>query len=183
MPTARLTGALVFGLVLALASCGGGSSDGSSTSASSSPTAAPTASSTSTTEAESESGGGSSSEERCTKLNDAAAQLELVPLFLQLNTPDNVIAVRGKLLGDLDLDEFFRAMVTLHQLDGSTSPLGDPSAAIDVYERAAVNARPLFETPRPDQADINTYQDSLGDPGAFLSYQTPIAAAISEAGC
>lgn len=184
VPTPRLTGALVLGLALVLASCGGGGSSEGSSSAAASPAPASTASSTSTTEADSESEDGARFDRStCVELDEAAEQLELAPIFLELDSPENITAARAKLLGDLDLDAFYRAMVTLHRLDGSDGPLGDPSAAIDVYEEAAVNARPLFEVANPNQADINAYQASLGDPGAFLSNQSPIAAALSDAGC
>jgi hypothetical protein len=184
VPTPPFAGALVLGLALVLASCGGGSTEGSSSGANASPTTASTANSRSTTEADAESEGGIRLDpSACAELNEAAAQLDLAPVFLQLDSPEDVAAARAKLLGDLDLDVFYRAMVTLHQLDGFDGPLGDPSSAIDVYEEAAVKALPLFEVANPNQADINAYQASLGDPGAFLSYQSPIAAALSDAGC
>jgi len=177
----RTTGALVVGAALALSACSGGSGGGAS-SGSASTTEARRASTTTTTEAETEPAPGGPGG-ICTKLGLAADQLANVPIFLHLDSPQNVVAVREQQLGAVDLDVFFRAMVTLHQLDGSPSPLGDPRHGIDVYERAAVDAKGLFAAPVPDQAAINAYQDSLGDPATFLGHQTSIAAALTEAGC
>lgn len=180
VPNRRSTGSLLVGLVLALSACGGGggqSGDGASAGDGTSTTAVREARTTTTTVDPGAPGG------ICTRLDEAAEQLDQVPLFLQLTTPDNVNAIKAKLIGDLDLDEFFRAMVVLHQLDGSSSPLGDPRDAINAYERAAVEAKPLFAAPSPSQASINAYQDVIGDPGTFLAHQTPIAAALTEAGC
>jgi len=178
VPNPRSTGSLLVGLVLALSACGGGQSgDGASAGEGTSTTAVREARTTTTTIDPGGPGG------ICTRLDEAAEQLDQVPLFLQLTTPDNVNAIKAKLIGDLDLDVFFRAMVVLHQLDGSTSPMGDPRDAIDAYERAAVEAKPLFASENPSQASINAYQDEIGDPGTFLAHQTPIAAALTEAGC
>ena len=185
------SGGVVVGLVLVLAACGGGSEASSSSGGGTRPAAAPASGASSTTEAESESepesesGSGTASRGAiaCDELDDAAEQLASVEYLLLLDTPDHARAIKTNLVGDLDLTEFLTAMRTLHQLDPYGGPLGDPRTAIETYEAAALAARDLFAVEPITQAAINVYQDSLGDPAAFLSQQTAITGALAEAGC
>ena len=119
----------------------------------------------------------------CTAVKDAAAQLLMVQLLAQLRDPDAVEAIRTKQIGNLDIDAFLAAMHTLHALDGYSSVLGDPKAAIDVYETAGKAARTLFATEPVTQAAIETYNQNVGTLTEFLGHQGAIAGAMDAAGC
>lgn len=119
----------------------------------------------------------------CTKIKAAAVELLSLQLLAQLKTPENVEAVRTKQIGNLDIDTFLGAMHDLHALDGSASPLGDPKAAIEFYEKAGNAAKVLFATKPVTQAAIDTYNQNVGTVGDFLSRQISISAAIDQAHC
>lgn len=119
----------------------------------------------------------------CTRIKQAAVQLLAVQFLAQLRTPDTIAAVKGKQIGDLDLDAFLAGMHDLHALDGYASALGDPKAAIDTYEDAANAAKVLFATEPMTQAAIDAYNAKVGTVGEFLSHQVAISAAIGAAGC
>ncbi len=107
----------------------------------------------------------------------------MVQLLAQLRTPDAIEAVRTKQIGNLDLDAFLAAMHTLHALDGRSSVLGDPKAAIDTYETAGKAAQVLFATDPMTQAAIDTYNQNVGTLTEFLGHQGAIAGAMDAAGC
>jgi hypothetical protein len=119
----------------------------------------------------------------CDDIRSAATKLVMVQLLAQLTTPDTVEAIRTGQVGGLDLDTFLTAMGELHALDSFSSPLGDPKAAIDLYEKAARAAKVLFETEPITQAAIDTYNQNVGTVGDFLGHQIAISGAIEEAGC
>jgi len=75
------------------------------------------------------------------------------------------------------------ALQVLHALDSYSSPLGDPKAAIDTYEKAGEAAQVLFATEPITQAAIDTYNESLGTVGEFIGHQAAIAGAMDEACC
>src|SRR5258706_5520413 len=72
----------------------------------------------------------------CAKVKAAAVELLDVQFLAQLKTADTIAAVKAKQIGNLDIDAFLSAMHDLHALDSYSSALGDPKAAIDVYETA-----------------------------------------------
>jgi hypothetical protein len=119
----------------------------------------------------------------CARIEAAARQLLAIQLLAQLNSPDTVEGIRAQTIGNLDLDAFLAAMHDLHALDSHASPLGDPKAAIDVYEKAGEAAQVLFATDPITQAAIDTYNENVGDVAAFLGHQIAISGAIDEAGC
>lgn len=119
----------------------------------------------------------------CAAIALAGQQLLAVQLLAQLKTPDAVESIRSKQFGNLDLDTFLAALDELHALDAYASPLGDPKAAIDVYEKAAKAAQVLFATEPITQAAIDTYNLNVGTVGEFLSHQVAIAGAVDAAGC
>jgi hypothetical protein len=119
----------------------------------------------------------------CTTIKAAAVQLLSVQLLAQMTTPDAVASIKAKEIGSLDLDAFLSAMHDLHALDGYSSPLGDPKAAIDFYETAGKAAQVLFATDPMTQAAIDTYNKDVGTVGDFLGHQTAIAGAMDAAGC
>ena len=110
-------------------------------------------------------------------------QLLGVQLLAQLRSPDTAESIRDKAFGNLDLDAFLAAMDELHALDGQSSVLGDPKAAIEVYEEAAQAAKTLFDTDPITQEAIDAYNEHVGDVGPFLGHQTAIAGAMDSAGC
>jgi hypothetical protein len=119
----------------------------------------------------------------CAAINTAAQQLLAIQFLAQLNTPDVIESIKTKEIGNLDLDAFLGAMHELHALDGYSSVLGDPKAAIDLYENAAKAAQVLFATNPMTQDAITTYSHSIGTPTEFLQRQVAISGAISAAGC
>lgn len=119
----------------------------------------------------------------CASVTAATAQLLAVQLLAQLTTPDAIEAIKTKQIGNLDLDKFLAAMGDLHALDGQTSVLGDPKAAIDVYQKAAKAAKVLFATEPVTQAAIDTYNSNVGTVADFIGHQAAIAGAIDAAGC
>jgi hypothetical protein len=119
----------------------------------------------------------------CTSIKAAAVQLLSIQLLAQLTTPDAVASIKAKEIGNLDLDAFLSAMHDLHALDSYASPLGDPKAAIDLYETAGNAAKVLFATDPMTQAAIDTYNKNVGTVGDFLGHQTAIAGAMDAAGC
>jgi len=127
--------------------------------------------------------GQSAGQVECAAITTAGQQLFAVQLLAQLTTPDTIEAIRDKEIGNLDLDAFLSAMGELHALDAYTSPLGDPKAAIDVYEKAGAAAKVLFATEPITQAAIDTYNQNVGTVGDFLGRQIAISGAIDEAGC
>ena len=119
----------------------------------------------------------------CTAIRTAAQQLLMVQLLAQLRTPDAIEPIRTKKIGNLDVDVFLAGMHDLHALDSYASPLGDPKAAIDFYEKAGQAAKVLFATDPITQAAIDTYNQNVGTVAEFLSHQTAISGAIGAAGC
>ena len=184
MRTRFLAATVIFGLAVTLAACGGGSSDASSSDGGGSndqTTTAPTS-----TDKGSDSGSDSGSkggDVDCKELKTAAQQLLSIQMLAQLDTPENVAAVKDGTIGNYDADQFKAGMETLHQLDGYSSPLGDPKEAIDAYEAAAESAQALFDADPPTQAALDDYMASIGTTGEFLGHQTAIAGALDEAGC
>ena len=106
-----------------------------------------------------------------------------VQLLAQMRDPDGVDAVKSKTIGDFDPDEFLAALHDLHALDGQTSVMGDPKAAIDAYEDAAQAAKTLFATKPVTQAAIDTYNTHVGTIAEFLGHQGAIAGAMDSAHC
>jgi hypothetical protein len=119
----------------------------------------------------------------CAKVKAAAVELLDVQFLAQLNTADTIAAVKAKQIGNLDIDKFLSAMHDLHALDSYASALGDPKAAIDVYETAGNAAKTLFAVSSPTQADIDAYNVNVGTATAFLGHQIAIAGAMDAAGC
>lgn len=120
----------------------------------------------------------------CAAIRAAGEKLIGIQLMAQLTTPETVASIKDKQIGNLDLDALLAALAVLHALDGYTSPLGDPKAAIDHYEKAARAAKVLFATDPVSQAAIDAYNtEHVGTVADFLSRQAAIAGAIGEAGC
>ena len=120
----------------------------------------------------------------CTKVKAAVAKIVVsVQLLAQMRDPDGVAAVKSKTIGDFDPDEFLAALKDLHALDGQTSVLGDPKAAIDAYEQAGQAAKTLFATDPVTQAAVDEYNKSVGTITDFLGHQGAIAGAMDAAGC
>ncbi len=116
-------------------------------------------------------------------MKTAAQKLLMVQLLAQLRTPDTIEQIRTKQIGGLDLDAFLAAMHDLHALDAYSSPLGDPKAAIDFYEKAGKAAQVLFAADPITQAAIDTYNENVGTVAEFLGHQIAIAGAMDAAGC
>ena len=106
-----------------------------------------------------------------------------VQLLAQMRDPAGVDAVQSKTIGDFDPDEFLAALHDLHALDGQTSVMGDPKAAIDAYEEAGQAAKTLFATKPVTQAAIDTYNTHVGTIAEFLGHQGAIAGAMDSAHC
>jgi len=157
-------------LIVLLAACGGGTTPSSATSSAPSQPPASTA----------PAGNGAVD---CTVVKAAAQKLLMIQLLAQLTTPDNVASIKSKQIGDLDIDAFLAAMHDLHALDAVSSALGDPKAAIDVYEQAGKAAQVLFATDPVTQAAIDTYMKNVGTVSDFLGHQVAIAGAIDAAHC
>ena len=119
----------------------------------------------------------------CVKVKAAAQELLSIQFLAQLKTADTIEQIKTKQIGNLDLDRFLAAMHDLHALDGYTSPLGDPKAAIDIYEGAGQAAQVLFATDPMTQAAIDTYDLKVGTVADFLGHQVAIAGALDTAGC
>ena len=119
----------------------------------------------------------------CAAIKTAAQQLLAVQFLAQLRTADTIEQIRDKKIGNLDLDAFLAGMRDLHALDSYSSPLGDPKAAIDAYEKAGAAAQVLFATDPITQAAIDTYNENVGTIPEFLSHQSAIAGAMDEANC
>lgn len=119
----------------------------------------------------------------CAAIATAGQQLLAVQFLAQLTNADTIEAVRDKEIGNLDLDAFLGAMDTLHALNSFKSPLGDPKASIDHYQKAAEAAKVLFATEPITQAAIDTYNENVGTVSDFLGKQIAISGAIDEAGC
>jgi hypothetical protein len=120
----------------------------------------------------------------CAAIEEAGKQLVGIQLMAQLTNPDTVASIKDKQIGNLDLDAMLAALAVLHALDGYSSPLGDPKAAIDYYEKAARAAKELFATEPITQAAIDAFNaENVGTVGEFLGRQAAIAGAIGEAGC
>ena len=119
----------------------------------------------------------------CEALKTAAQQLLGIQLLAQMRTPDTVESIRNKVIGNLDPDAMLAALKALHALDGQSSVLGDPKAAIEVYEEAAEAAKTLFATGPVTQEAIDAYNEHVGEVGPFLGHQAAIAGAMDSAGC
>ena len=120
----------------------------------------------------------------CAKVKAATAKIIVsVQLLAQMRDPAGVEAVKSKTIGNLDLDEFLAALKDLHALDGQSSVLGDPKAAIDAYEKAGEAAKTLFATNPVTQDAIDTYNTNVGTITEFLGHQGAIVGAMDTAGC
>ena len=119
----------------------------------------------------------------CAAIKTATQQLLAVQFLAQLRNPDTIESIKTGQIGGLDLDKFLVAMNDLHALDSFSSPLGDPKAAIEVYEKAGKAAQVLFATEPITQAAIDTYNENVGTVGEFLGHQVAISGAIDAAGC
>jgi len=187
MRTRRHAAVLLVGFALVLAACGGGSSDaGSSDGASGSGAKSTTTPTSYDSGSGSDSGSDSGSKGGkvdCAEIKTAAQQLLSIQLLAQLNSPENVAAVKDGTIGNYDSAAFLDGMKTLHQLDGYSSPLGDPKAAIDAYEAAAQQAQTLLDADPPTQDALDAYMASIGTTAEFLGHQTAISGAMDAAGC
>jgi hypothetical protein len=119
----------------------------------------------------------------CAAIKTAGQQMLAIQFLAQLRNPDTIESIRTGQIGGLDLDKFLAAMNELHVLDAYPSPLGDPKAAIDLYEKAGKAAQVLFATSPMTQAAIDTYNENVGTVGEFLGHQIAISGAIDAAGC
>jgi hypothetical protein len=119
----------------------------------------------------------------CTAIKTAAPDLLMVQLLAQLTSPDMVASIKAKQIGNLDVDQFLASMHVLHALDSYSSPLGDPKAAIDFYEKAGRAAKVLFATDPITQAAVDTYNQNVGTLTGFIGHQMAISGAMSAAGC
>jgi hypothetical protein len=119
----------------------------------------------------------------CAAIRTAAQELLSLQFLAQLKTADTIEQIKNQQIGSLDLDDFLAAMHVLHALDSHASPLGDPKAAIEVYEKAGKAAQVLFATEPITQAAIDTYNENVGTVGEFLAHQVAISGAIDAAGC
>ena len=118
----------------------------------------------------------------CTKLKAAAAQLIGIQLLAQLTTPENIDSIKS--INNLDLDKLLSALGDLHALDSDSTPMGNPKASIDAYEKAAKAAKTLFAMNPVTQAAIDAYnKDNVGTIADFLGKQIAISGAMGEAGC
>lgn len=173
MRTKLVTPILFIALV---AACGGG------TSATAKP-AAPNAAASAGQAADTAAPAGNGSVD-CAKVKAAAAKIIVsVQLLAQMRDPSGVEAVKSGTVGNLDLDEFLAALKDLHALDGQTSVMGDPKAAIDAYEKAGEAAKTLFATDPVTQDAIDAYNTNVGKLTDFLGHQGAIAGAMDSAGC
>ena len=164
-------------VALVAAACSGGSS-----SSPSAPTAAPAASAAAVATAAGT--GGTAGKVDCAAVKAAAAQLVIgVQLLAQMRTPDTVASIKSKTIGNFDPDAFISAMQALHALDGSSSPLGDPKPAIDVYLKAGQAAKALLAKDSVTQADVDAYLANVGSLTDFLGKQMAISGAMEAAGC
>jgi hypothetical protein len=159
--------------VAVLAACGGGAAPTANLSTGGAPPAASAA-------ASAPAGNGAVD---CSALKTAAQQLLYIQFLAQLKTPETIEQVKARQIGDLDLDKFLAGMHDLHALDTHPSPLGDPKAAIDFYEKAGAAAKVLFATEPITQAAIDAYNVNVGTVGDFLGHQVAISGALGEAGC
>jgi hypothetical protein len=157
-------------LVALLAACGGGST-------------ASNANPTSTGQQPGTTAPGGDGNVDCAAIRTAAQQLLAVQFLAQLRNADTIEQIRTGQIGGLDLDKFLAGMSDLHALDSFSSPLGDPKAAIEVYEKAGKAAQVLFATEPMTQAAIDTYNENVGTIGEFLGHQVAISGAIDAAGC
>ena len=118
----------------------------------------------------------------CTKMKAAAAQLIGIQLLAQLTTPDAIASIKS--INNLDLDKLLSALGDLHALDSVSTPMGNPKASIDAYEKAAKAAKTLFAMNPVTQAAIDAYnKDNVGTVADFLGKQVAISGAMGEAGC
>lgn len=162
-------------LLMALLSACGGSSGAASTTN-------PSAPNTSTQKPAATTPAGKGNAD-CATIKKAAVELLSVQFLAQLKTADTIQQVKAKQMGNLDLGVFLSAMHDLHALDSYSSPLGDPKAAIDFYEKAGQAAQVLFATDPMTQAAIDTYNQNVGTGTDFLGHQVAIAGAMDAAGC
>lgn len=176
MRTRMLTSTIA--VLLAVAACSGGST-ATRAPAGGAATAQPAA----TAEGGNGNNGGNAASVDCAALSEAGKQLLAVQFLAQLHSADTVDMVKTKKIGNFDPDTFLAAMQELHALDGHASVLGDPKAAIAVYEDAAQAAKTLFATDPVTQDAIDAYNEHVGTVGQFLGHQAAIAGAMDEAGC
>ena len=97
----------------------------------------------------------------------AVASPEVQPALFAVGDADTTIYIFG----------------TFHALDGQTSVMGDPKAAIDAYEEAGQAAKTLFATTPVTQAAIDDYNTHVGTIAEFLGHQGAIAGAMDSAHC
>ena len=183
MRTRLATVSVLAAAAILLAGCGGGGSSDSSKSDGGSGTTATTKADTGSTDSGGSGGGSGKGDVNCAAVKEAAQSLISVQLLAQIKDPQSVADLKSKTFGNLDLKKFAADMKVLHQLDNSSGPLGDPKAAIDVYERAAKDAQALFDADVPAQADIDAYNASIGSTAEFLGHQVAISGALDQAGC
>lgn len=120
----------------------------------------------------------------CTAVKAALAKIIVsVQLLAQMRDPASVEGVQSKTIGNFDPDEFLGALHELHALDGQTSVMGDPKAAINAYEDAGQAAKALFATKPVTQAAIDAYNTHVGTIAEFLGHQGAIAGAMDSAHC
>lgn len=121
----------------------------------------------------------------CAKVQAAITEL-IVPIQLmaQIRDPDAVSTFKEGLAGTkLEPDRILAALHDLHELDGVSSVLGNPKDAVDAYEDAATALKTLFDKASPTQADVDAYNDHIGELSTFLMHQAAISGAVDEADC
>ena len=120
----------------------------------------------------------------CAAIVLAAESMVGLQLLTQLTTPATVESIRSAEIGHLDLEAMLSGLHDLHALDAYSSPLGDPKAAIDLYEKAATAAKVLFAMDPITQGAIDAFNtENIGTVTDFLGHQVAISGAIDKAGC
>jgi hypothetical protein len=124
----------------------------------------------------------------CPSLIAASQELFSIQLMAQIKDPGSISRDSPM---HVDTTKMLAALHTLHQLDGTTTPLGSAKDAIDFYEHATNELAKLLAKDAPTQADIDAYNQAIaidradfqGSVSRFLSKQAAIASALGEAGC
>jgi hypothetical protein len=119
----------------------------------------------------------------CAAIKTAAQQLVGLQLMAQMTDVETAESIKDKNIGNLDPDAMLAALATLHALDSYVNPLGDPKAAIELFERSAQAAKVLFAKDPMTQADVDAYYETVGSVGTFIGNQAAISGAVGEAGC
>jgi len=100
-------------------------------------------------------------------------------VMVGLTTPEAVTAAKDPAAG-LDLDGLSQFLDETEKLIADHPESGDAAASVEFYRSIISATQDLLDKDPVTQADVDAYQQKVGDADGFLRHQAPIFRIVSE---